>query len=47
MGSDPLLTMVEAENSEFFASTAVTKVSDPIKSIPAYAQRDTESTDPQ
>jgi hypothetical protein len=32
MGSDPLLTVVEAKNGDFFPSTAVMKGSDPIKS---------------
>jgi hypothetical protein len=32
MGSDPLVTVVEAKNGDFFPSTAVMKGSDPIKS---------------
>ena len=36
MGSDPLLTVVEAKNGDFFPSTAVMKGSDPIKSTASY-----------
>ena len=39
MGSDPLLTVVEAKNGDSFLSTAVMKGSDPIKSTASLCRR--------